>query len=114
MNQFSPINENILKEMVQVIVQEVEPVRVILFGSHARGNPRPDSDIDFLVIEKTPFGKDRSRRKEAVRLWKALARFRIPKDILVFSEEETQRWKHACGHIVGQALREGKILYESQ
>ena len=53
------VSDDLLSQMAQVIVQEVEPERIILFGSHARGEARPDSDVDLLVIEREGFGKQR-------------------------------------------------------
>jgi predicted nucleotidyltransferase len=106
------VSDNLLSQMARVIVQEVEPERIILFGSHARGEARPDSDVDLLVIEREGFGKQRSRRREAALLWRALARFPVSKDILVYSEEEVAAWKDSPGHLLAQALREGRALYE--
>ncbi|MFA7239352.1 MAG: nucleotidyltransferase domain-containing protein [Sulfuricellaceae bacterium] len=62
----------LLQQMVEMIVREVAPETIILFGSRARGDARPDSDIDLLVVEKKPFSPQRSRRKEAARLYMAL------------------------------------------
>ncbi|NPV51910.1 MAG: nucleotidyltransferase domain-containing protein [Firmicutes bacterium] len=81
------------------------------FGSHATGKARPDSDVDLLVVERTPFSPGRDRRKEMTRLWRALIRFPIAKDILVYSPEEVERWRNARNHIIARALREGKFLY---
>ncbi|HEX6900443.1 MAG TPA: nucleotidyltransferase domain-containing protein [Thermoanaerobaculia bacterium] len=108
----SSVSEDLLTEMAQVIVREVKPERIILFGSHARGEARPDSDVDLLVIEREDFGKQRSRRREASLLWRALARFPVPKDIMVYSQAEADAWQDSPGHIVAQALREGRVLYE--
>jgi len=72
----------------------------------------PDSDIDFLVIEKEPFSKKRSRREEIAKIRRALSQFRIPKDILVYSQNEITKWKNSLNHIVSLCLREGKLLYE--
>ena len=82
------VDDALLERMVQVIVDEVDPEQVILFGSHARGDARTGSDIDLVVVEASPFGPGRDRRAEAARLWRALAGFRVPKDILVFSRNE--------------------------
>lgn len=65
------------------------------------------------MIEREGFGKERSRRREAALLWRALARFPVPKDILVYSEEEAAHWKKYPGHLLAQALSEGRVLYES-
>ncbi|HEX3552032.1 MAG TPA: nucleotidyltransferase domain-containing protein [Thermoanaerobaculia bacterium] len=106
------VSDDLLSQMAQVIVQEVEPERIILFGSHARGEARPGSDVDLLVIEREGFGKQRSRRREAASLWRALAHFPVPKDILVYSQKEAAAWKDSPGHFLGRALREGRVLYE--
>ena len=106
------VSEEVLDEMVRIIVAEVDPEQVILFGSHARGDQREDSDVDFVVVETEPFGKSRSRRMEAVRLWKALSAFLVPKDILVYSSEEVESWRDSSTHVLGRALREGRTLYE--
>ncbi|MCP3958455.1 MAG: nucleotidyltransferase domain-containing protein [bacterium] len=106
------LSEDMLLQMARVIVREVEPERIVLFGSHARGSARPDSDVDLLVIEQEPFGKLRSRRREAALLWRALARFPVPKDIIVYSQEEASEWSDSPSHIIAQALREGRVLYE--
>ncbi len=108
------VSDDMLLQMAEVIVGEVEPERIVLFGSHARGDARPDSDVDLLVIEQKPFGKLRSRRREAAQLWRALARFPVSKDIVVYSQEEADAWKDSPGHILGQALREGKVLYQRE
>ncbi len=106
------VSDDMLMQMARVIVHQVEPERIILFGSHARGDARPDSDVDLLVIEREPFGKLRSRRREAALLWRALARFPVPKDIIVYSQKEAAEWNDSPSHIGAQALREGRVLYE--
>lgn len=47
-------------------------------------------------------------------LWRALARFPVPKDIVVYSEAEAAAWKDSPGHLVARALREGRVLYERE
>jgi uncharacterized protein len=106
------VTDQVLREMVQAIVDEVAPERVILFGSRARGQAQPDSDVDLVVIEKEQFGPDRSRREEIDRIYRALARFLVPNDVLVFSQDELDIWKHAINHVLADVVREGKPLYE--
>ena len=108
----APVTDDLLAQMVQAIVAEVDPEQVILFGSRTRGNARNDSDVDLVVVEAEPFGKTRSRRLEAVRLWKSLSAFIVPKDILVYSRDEVDHWRDSVSHVLGRALREGKVLYE--
>ena len=107
-----PVTERLLGEMVQAIVAEVDPEQVILFGSRARGEERENSDIDLIVVEAEPFGPERSRHKELVRLYHALAGFRVPADVLVYSHEDIDYWRDSLNHVLARALREGKVLYE--
>ncbi|MBF0583009.1 MAG: nucleotidyltransferase domain-containing protein [Magnetococcales bacterium] len=106
------VTDGMVQEMVQTIVREVDPVRIVLFGSRATNTARPDSDVDLLVIEESPFGPTRSRRAEAVKIWSVLARFRVPKDILVFTEEEVRHLQGVFDHVVYHAMKEGKLIYE--
>lgn len=103
--------EALLHQMVETIVREVSPEAIILFGSRARGDARADSDVDLLIVETEPFSPQRSRRKEAARLYMALRGLAISKDILLYSRDEFEHWKNSMNHVVGRAFREGKILH---
>ena len=106
------VTEKVLDEMVAAIVQEIDPKQIYLFGSRARGEARPDSDIDLLIVEQEPFSPYRSRWKELARIRRTLSQFRVPKDILLYSTDEIAKWQHSMHHIIAQSLREGKLLYE--
>jgi predicted nucleotidyltransferase len=106
------VNEQLLAQMVEVIVREVDPRQVYLFGSCARGEMGPDSDVDLLIIEDEPFGGKRSRFREIRRIRDVLYRFRVPKDILVYSWDEVEHWGRTLNHIIADCLREGRLLYE--
>lgn len=85
------------------------PVRVILFGSHARGDACAGSDLDFLVIE--PEVPD--RHAEMVRLRSALHDLRRPIDVLVYTEAQVEEWGEARGTVLHTALSEGLVLIEA-
>ena len=106
------VTPELLDRMVRAIVDEVDPEKVILFGSRGRGDAGADSDVDLLVIEAEPFGPDRNKHQEMRRLDRAVRGFRVPKDILVFSNEEVEYWHDSLNHVLARALREGRILYE--
>jgi predicted nucleotidyltransferase len=101
-----------VREMVEAIVPVSHPDRVVLFGSRARGEAQDDSDVDLLVVVPRGFGVGRSRRRELGLLWRALARFPVPKDILLFSRDEVRQWGASLNHVLGRALREGEVVYE--
>ena len=102
----------LLDRMVRVIVDEVDPERVILFGSRARGDAKAGSDFDIIVVETEPFGGGRNRYAEEVRLYRALAGCGAPTDVLVYSRDEVDHWRDSLNHVLARALREGKVLYE--
>jgi len=106
------LTEELLTRIVDTIVKEADPEQVYLFGSYARGQATDDSDLDLLIVEKDGFGPEKSRRSEMGRLWRALAGYRVPKDILVFTTDEIARWQDSKYHVIAYALKEGKLLYE--
>jgi predicted nucleotidyltransferase len=85
------------------------PAKVILFGSHARGDAGAGSDLDFLVIER----EVEDRLAEAVRLRSALRGFGAPVDVVVIDEALAQRRAKVRGTMVERALREGRVVAES-
>jgi uncharacterized protein len=93
--------------MVARIVGRFHPRQVILFGSHARGDAQPDSDVDLLVV--MPFTGSRRAAQIEIRL--ALRDVRAAKDILVVTPEEFDRLGDVVGSNVEPARREGKVLY---
>ena len=104
------LNQAFVGQLVRLIVQQVNPQAVILFGSHARGDARADSDVDLMVIGQEPFSAQRSRRAEYARLSKALREFPSALDILLYSRDEFAYRKDAPNHVVGRAQREGRVI----
>ena len=96
-----------IEAMVQRIVRDFTPHQVILFGSHARGDARPDSDVDLLVVMPV----EGSKREKQVEIRIALHEFRVPKDVVVVTPEEFERQRNVVGTIVRPASKEGKVLY---
>ncbi len=79
---------------------------VILFGSHARGDARLGSDLDFLVIEPTVKG----RLTEAARLARVIRPLRLPADIIVVSRAMFDEWKETPNSVFHEAARDGKVF----
>jgi predicted nucleotidyltransferase len=85
------------------------PAKVILFGSHARGDADGGSDFDFLVIES----EVADRAAEAVKLRRALGDFGAPVDVIVMDQALVERRAKVRGTMVDRALREGRVVAES-
>jgi uncharacterized protein len=83
-----------------------EGSRVILFGSHARGEAGPQSDLDILVIEP----EVENRIDESARFYRTLRDLRVPFDVLVIDEAMARRRAKVKGTVVERALREGRDL----
>ena len=103
--------EELVRDMVNAVVDCCTPERVVLFGSRARGDAKPDSDVDLLVIEREPFAEGRSRVAELARIRRALRSFPASKDVLLFSLADVERWRESPNHVLARGLREGTILY---
>lgn len=106
------MSKEILQNIVDDVIKEIDAEKIILFGSYARGEENENSDLDLLIIEREPFTKERSRRKEIQRIRLALSKYRIPKDILVYDKNEFENWKDSINHIIPNSIKEGKVLYE--
>nr|VFK19323.1 MAG: Nucleotidyltransferase domain-containing protein [Candidatus Kentron sp. LFY] len=96
-----------LDDMIYRIVDGFHPDRIILFGSHARGEEVSDSDIDLLVVMPV----NGSRRRLAVEIGAALADVPVPKDIVVTTPEDFAWRKDVTGTVEYPAAHEGRILY---
>ena len=83
-------------------------MQIILFGSHARGDAQPQSDVDLLVV----FSELSDKRKTAVDIRRTLADLPVAKDILVTTPEELARYRNQVGTVLRAVQRDGEILYE--
>ena len=99
----------LLDEIVIRVTEAVHPVRVILFGSAARGNMGPNADLDLLVIMP-----DGTHRREASRaIFRALRGLGMPKDIIVATERDIRQYGDNPSLVLKPALEEGKELYRA-
>ena len=97
-----------LAEIIRRILAVGEPQKIVLFGSRARGDARPDSDYDLLLVEPSVL----PRHKRAARYRRALTGLAGAKDILVWTPEEVAQWRDVPNAFVTAAVQEGVVLYE--
>ena len=104
------VSSDVIERAGRRLAEEAkQPARVFLFGSHARGQAGSDSDLDFLVIERTVD----DRIEEAVRLRRAVRGLGVPVDVIVMDEEVAARRAKVPGTVVYRAMREGRLVAES-
>ena len=100
--------EKKIAEMVRRIAEGFAPEKIILFGSHARGDARGESDVDLLVL----FSEVENPRERAAELYTALIGCGVPKDIVVSTTGRFERYRNVVNTVYWPAAREGRVLYE--
>ena len=102
-----PVVQKKIEEMVRRIVERFHPDQIILFGSYARGEAGPNSDVDLLIV--MPVSGSKRVAQLQVRL--ALHDIRLPKDVIVVTPDQFERQRDIPGTIIRPAFLEGKVLY---
>jgi uncharacterized protein len=106
----SPDSQELIEEFGRRLAIAAPGAEVILFGSRARGEERPDSDVDLLVIEPEEVDKPRA---ESARLRRALRGFGVGLDVIVVSRDHVDEWGHFEGSLLNDALTEGRVLVKA-
>jgi predicted nucleotidyltransferase len=104
--EMSRVEQQILDEIVRRVVEVAQPEKVILFGSAARGELGPNSDIDILVIKS-----DIHRRHLAQEIYMNLFGVGQAVDIVVVTPEDIEQYGDSPALIIQPALRTGRVLY---
>ncbi len=102
------VDQEELDEIIRRVVDVAEPEKVILFGSAARGDDGPQSDVDLLVVAE---GGDRS--DVAAQVYERLAGVGVPVDAILVTPTDLERYKDSLGLVYKPALAEGRIVYEA-
>jgi uncharacterized protein len=106
-NTVTALAPEVLDEAVRRIVRIAKPERVILFGSAARGEMGPNSDVDLLVVKSGTY----SAREVALQIRRGLRDLRQALDIVVATPEQLERYGDCFALVYYEALREGRELY---
>jgi predicted nucleotidyltransferase len=103
-------DETIFADIVRRIVEAVNPERIILFGSGARGKMGPNSDIDFSVIKPGKF----NRWQLTTAIYRHLRGKGAPVDVVLVTPEEVKLYGDSPYLVIRPALREGKVVYGAE
>ena len=100
-------DQHLLDDLIKRTVEAVHPLRIILFGSAARSAMGPDSDLDLLIV----MSDGNHRRRTAQTVYRSLRGIGFPKDVVVVTESDIQKYGDNPSLVLYPALRQGKEIY---
>ncbi len=100
--------ENVIFNIVEKIKDNYMPEKIVLFGSHAKGNPNPNSDIDLLIVKDSDFRRD----ERDIEIRDLLREVKFPMDIFVYTPEEVNQFRSLKGSFINNIFKDGEVLYE--
>ena len=103
------LSQETLEEILRRIVRVAQPDRIILFGSAARGQMRPHSDVDLLVIKSGEFDQNRLVGD----IYMNLHGVGQAVDVILVTPEQVERYRHTHCLVIAPALREGQEVYHA-
>ena len=110
------MNFNTMIDDMVFLLKPSDPHKIILFGSHANGDPNKNSDVDIMVIlDNNHVSKtytERLNKKIYIRNLLLEINRKIPLDILVYSKEEFNMLKNYGNHFIEEIEKTGKVIYE--
>ena len=101
------VKHDAIVQVARQIGEAIDAERVVLFGSHARGNASDHSDVDLLVVAES----DLPRFKRSRELYKLTKPHLFPMDLLVYTPDEVERGRKCSVSFVSAVLKEGKTVY---
>ncbi len=101
------VNRKVLDKIVQRIVKVAKPEKIIMFGSAARGEMGPNSDVDLLVIKKGKYHRGRLSEK----IYMNMHGVGQAVDVIVVTPEDVEHYKDSFALVIYPALKEGKVVY---
>jgi predicted nucleotidyltransferase len=109
--QIQLTKQEVIEEMTRRLVEFYRPVRIYLFGSEARDEAGPDSDLDFLVVVPDDAPESMMRGSEVYSLLSGLG---VPKDVIPWRQSDFEgRAAYVRASLPATVVREGRLLYES-
>src|ERR1700678_624191 len=101
------VKPSILRDIIRRVVEAAQPDQIVLFGSAARGEMGPDSDVDLLVVKGGKF----NRWRVTTAIYRHLIGADAPVDVVVVTPEEVERCRDTHCLVICPALKEGRVVY---
>lgn len=101
------LKPSVLRDIVRRVVRAARPEKIMLFGSAARGEMGPNSDVDLLVVKHGKL----NRRRLAAKIYDELYGAEAAVDLVIVTPEEVRRYHDAPCLPIFAALREGRLVY---
>ncbi len=101
------VKRQVLADVIRRVVEAAQPDKIVLFGSAARGQMGPNSDLDLLVIKGGKF----HRGRVATEIYRHLAGADAAVDVVVVTPEEVERYRDTHCLVICPAMNEGKVVY---
>ena len=99
--------DNVVDRIIPIIVQEINPEKIILFGSRARWEAGKDSDVDLLIV----YDGELSKREVKLKIHRLFSQRYFSMDIFVLNSGEFERQKNIVSTVGRVAAREGVVCY---
>ncbi|HEY7491330.1 MAG TPA: nucleotidyltransferase domain-containing protein [Candidatus Tectomicrobia bacterium] len=100
------VAQKTLDDIIRRIVEVAQPEKIILFGSAARGEMGPNSDVDLLVIKSGVHRLDLTGQ-----IYRNMHGVGEAVDIIVVTPEDVERYRNSHALVIAPALREGRVVY---
>jgi predicted nucleotidyltransferase len=107
MTKTKKIDPAVLQDIIRRIVAVAHPEKIILFGSAARGQMGPNSDVDLLVIKSGRFNRNRLAEEIYMRMEGADEAV----DVILVTPAEVEQYRDTPWLVIAPALKEGKVVY---
>jgi uncharacterized protein len=101
------LKPSVLRDIVRRVAHAAQPDRIVLFGSAARGEMGPNSDVDLLIVKRGKY----NRRRLAAKIYKELHGAEAPVDLVIVTPDEVRRYQDSPALAIFPALREGRVVY---
>lgn len=106
------VPKKLIRELVSRIVEVADPDQIVLFGSAARGEMGPHSDIDLLVIKTGAEGA--YSRAIAADIYMRLYGIGQAVDLVVVSPEQVEKYRESPYLVINPAMRDGLVIYDAK